>query len=194
MNKNNETLESIISECLNVSDANELKKIVDEIRKNQVEKEKIEELPIIEYLNEILEENAECICSFITSKYMPRCNREQKKGLKQILKTIHQYALGIMDVDEDNEYYDYENQEYYPKTIYYYCYEFDFKKGTISNICNNDFKYLEQKDDFSSLYLKLDTFGVSIKYGLQKIFMPFNDENQYQGMPTKKELENNYNK
>lgn len=171
----------------------EYQEIINEVMAEVIEEDsKIDETDeayIEKCQDDMLKKTVKSICSYINSKYLPRCNKKQKNKLRQILATIPQYANGLTNNYGDDDYENYyDSYNYYPRKIYYYCYEFDFKRGTIEDIDNNYFKYIRQNTNLSLLYIKFDIFGVSIKYGPQKIFMPFDAEKQYQGIPTKKEL------
>ncbi|MFV0501736.1 MAG: hypothetical protein ACK5MH_09130 [Bacteroidales bacterium] len=147
-----------------------------------------------------LEERIENIISFLENKFALRFKEANLLfDFEWYLKKIKSYGIGDFDEDEYEKYWS-EDEGWMPKTVFYHASEFYFDEGIEAVLLAREFREIEPIHDFSSLAIKVDGFGVSIKYGTQRYMLRFKENEQpcgyydymdnikYKGMKTKQEL------
>lgn len=158
------------------------------------------EVEVVEEKTE-LEERIENIISFLENKFASRCKEANLSAtLEWYFQKIEYYSKNDWDEEEDDEYWS-EGEGWKPKRIFYYASEFNFNREIEIELSAREFREIEPIQDFSTFAIKVDGFGVSIRYGTQRYMLRFEEEEEeplgyydymdnirYKGMKTKQEL------
>lgn len=147
-----------------------------------------------------LKERVENIISFLENKFASRCKEANLSGaLEWYFQKIEYYSKNDWDEEEDDEYWS-EGEGWKPKRIFYYASMFDFNRGIEIELSAREFREIKTMHDYSTFAIKVDGFGVSIRYGNQRYMLRFEEQEEpcgyydymenirYKGMKTKQEL------